>query len=1294
MNRSAGLCKSLLTLIILFINFCSQAQVTPVCATSYYTNGQFENYVVGNGAGGANTSAISPTGVNFGFGANNASNRVAEDFTVVGTSWTPTSITLYTYQTGSTTTSSITAVPYVALWTTAPAGAAAPAYSSTANTIVSNVWTNVYRVQSTTLTNAQRPIMAVTISWPAAFPPSLTAGTYWLEWGFSGSASFSGPWSPVASIGASGNSKQHTIAGDTWAQTLDGTNGVELPFVICQCTTPINNPTTPTPQASTTSICGSGSTNLSVASGSLNSATAWKWYTGSCGGTLVGTTTSNAQLLNVSPTQNTRYYVRAEGSCVPSSACGFIDIIVYTAAINYAGSPYCTSGTATVTQTGAAGGVYTAPAGVSINSATGDINLGASTPGTYTISYTIPAASGCPQYAATTSVTITSGGSASISYLGSPYCATGTASVTQTGLGGGTYSAAPSGLSLNASTGAIDLAASTPGTYTVSYNATPTGCAPVSATTSVTVSATGTVTQPTDVSACNGNTVPAVTFAGGSAGTVYNWTNTNTSIGLAASGTGNLPSFTATNAGSSPVTASVTVTPTASSNRYAYIANNGAGTVSVISTASGAVVGSPITAGTNPHGVAVSADGTRVYVTNSGGNSVSVINTSSNTVVATIPVAGNPHGITITPDGSKVYTANYTGNSVSVITTASNTVTATVPAIPNPEGIAVSPDGASVYVASSTSTGNIKVINISTNAVTNIAVGSFPHGLAVSSNGKIYVANNANNNVSVITGTSVTATIPVGTSPLGVAVSPDGSKVYVTNSSSNTVSVINASTNVVTATVNVGTYPYGVAVTPDGASVYVANKNSNNISIINASTNVVTATTSVGTNPVSLGNFISTLICSGTPKTFTITVGPTPTVTQPTNQTLCSGASTGAVTFAGNATTFNWTNSNTTIGLAASGTGNIASFTATNTGATAQVATITVTPVTGACSGTPQTFTITVNPKPSGTITNAGGTTVCPGAPVTLTVTGGTSYQWSLNGTPIGSATGASYSATQAGTYSVQITNSFGCSNAATNTITLAAVANPVVDFSYQGTCSGSVTSFTNLSTGNGTLNYVWDFGDGSATSTGANPTHTFNSAGTYNVKLTATSAVCPNATANVTKPIIIDTQVVAMRLPTMDVRYGTPTEIRGRNFPNAAYAWSPLGMINASNIYNPEVSASQEQLYLIRMTFGSGCVTTDTLLVRIQHEWDIAVPNVFSPNGDGQNDVLHPILVGIDRFRFFKVYNRLGQLMFETSDSHSGWDGTHKGKPAGPETYIWVTEGYDKLGGFIRRTGNVTLVR
>ena len=110
------------------------------------------------------------------------------------------------------------------------------------------------------------------------------------------------------------------------------------------------------------------------------------------------------------------------------------------------------------------------------------------------------------------------------------------------------------------------------------------------------------------------------------------------------------------------------------------------------------------------------------------------------------------------------------------------------------------------------------------------------------------------------------------------------------------------------------------------------------------------------------------------------------------NQTVCNNTATTAINFTGTATTFNWTNNTTSIGLAASGTGNIASFTALNAGATAVTATITVTPSTGACTGTPISFTITVNPSPVVIVTP---NSTCGGPCNSMTASGANSYTWS-----------------------------------------------------------------------------------------------------------------------------------------------------------------------------------------------------------------------------------------------------------------------------------------------------------
>ncbi|MEO8770603.1 MAG: T9SS type A sorting domain-containing protein [Ferruginibacter sp.] len=186
-----------------------------------------------------------------------------------------------------------------------------------------------------------------------------------------------------------------------------------------------------------------------------------------------------------------RYTIVAAGGCSVYTATTPVTIgMVASASISYAGSPYCGNTlTATVTRIGTAGGNYSSTPGLFINSITGKITIGSSTAGTYTVTYTIAASGGCDAFSTSTSITIFENPSATISYAGNPYCSNGgTATVSRTGSAGGVYSST-AGLSINPSTGDINLDASTVGTYTVNYTVTPSGgCTIYTRTTSVTIS--------------------------------------------------------------------------------------------------------------------------------------------------------------------------------------------------------------------------------------------------------------------------------------------------------------------------------------------------------------------------------------------------------------------------------------------------------------------------------------------------------------------------------------------------------------------------------------------------------------------------------------------------------------------------------------------------------------------------------------------------------------------------------------------------------------------------------------
>ncbi|RYY40519.1 MAG: T9SS type A sorting domain-containing protein [Chitinophagaceae bacterium] len=162
---------------------------------------------------------------------------------------------------------------------------------------------------------------------------------------------------------------------------------------------------------------------------------------------------------------------------------------------------------------------------------------------------------------ASNNITIDQSGSATLSYAGSPYCtSTGTAAVFFSGTNGGTFSAAPAGLVIDANTGDIDIAASASGNYTVTYSfAGGTACAS-SASTMVSIRPAELIATVGNPVYCAGSATAPINFTV-APGINTSWANTNTAIGLAASGTGNIPSFVATNAGATAQYASISVLP-------------------------------------------------------------------------------------------------------------------------------------------------------------------------------------------------------------------------------------------------------------------------------------------------------------------------------------------------------------------------------------------------------------------------------------------------------------------------------------------------------------------------------------------------------------------------------------------------------------------------------------------------------------------------------------------------------------------------------------------------------------
>jgi len=189
-------------------------------------------------------------------------------------------------------------------------------------------------------------------------------------------------------------------------------------------------------------------------------------------------------------------------------------------------------------------------------------------------------------------------------------------------------------------------------------------------------------------------------------------------------------------------------------------------------------------------------------------------------------------------------------------------------------------------------------------------------------------------------------------------------------------------------------------------------------------------------------------------------------------------------------------------------------------------------------------------------------------------------------------------------------------------------------------------------------------------------------------------------------KPVTED--VVVTVIPPVRVNAGNDTFavlnqpvqlLATANTAAASYVWTPALYLDNVGVNNPVATvtgASADSVkYLVTVTSAAGCVGTDEVIVRLfKTAPDIFIPTAFTPNGDGTNDLLIPVAAGIQKFNYFRVFSRWGQLLFETSQPGKGWDGSVNGvsQPAG--TYIFIAQAVDYLGHSVLKRGTVVLIR
>jgi large repetitive protein len=424
-----------------------------------------------------------------------------------------------------------------------------------------------------------------------------------------------------------------------------------------------------------------------------------------------------------------------------------------------------------------------------------------------------------------------------------------------------------------------------------------------------------------------------------------------------------------------------------------------------------------------------------------------------------------------------------------------------------------------------------------------------------------------------------------------------------------------------------------------------------------------------------------------------ITATPTaPTVVTPLN--ICPNDIAAPLTATG--TNLLWYSAATGgVGSTIAPTPNTAIFPATYTYYVSQSTSV----ATGGCEGPRATIVVTVdNPLQI----NAGlDSTICEGQSVKLlpiVTPAGATYEWRANGVPLSTIDDrfikdATVNPIDTGIYILKATLG-GCSKE--DTLNVNVIWKPIINAGLtKAICLDSSILLKGIVSHNSSdsISYLWSPTDSLATpdalQTLAYPTKTtlytisFQTKPTYGCDFKGSSSV---------KLVVQKIDKAFAGNDTIAVK-GVPHLLTGSGGLN--YTWSSPSGINISNPFSQKafVTLNDDAQFYLKVTDAIGCEGRDTIFVKVYNGPTYYVPNSFTPNGDGVNDIFRAIPVGIAN-TYFRIFNRNGQLMFETTQYLKGWDGTFNGKPQPIGTYVWIVSGTDKNYKKVEMKGTVNLIR
>lgn len=314
-----------------------------------------------------------------------------------------------------------------------------------------------------------------------------------------------------------------------------------------------------------------------------------------------------------------------------------------------------------------------------------------------------------------------------------------------------------------------------------------------------------------------------------------------------------------------------------------------------------------------------------------------------------------------------------------------------------------------------------------------------------------------------------------------------------------------------------------------------------------------------------------------------------------------------------------------------------------------------------------------------------------------------TSFAWNLGDGTVISPTGTqgfTHTYPAEGLYHVSLTlrDTSYCNynDSITKDLRIAAIVKAEFETPASG-CLPYTAAFHNTSSAG--EQFFWDFGDG-GTSQASEPTHTYTTPGTYTVRLIAVDSATCNIADTVTHTIVVSASPTAgFTFAPVPPQENTPVTFTNTSLDASSYNWL-FG--DGDTLHTVRRDTTVQHIYNETNTFTAclvainqyGCTDTTCQQVKAIVVPLIDVPNAFTPNGDGINDIVRVRGYGISKINF-RIYNRWGVLVFQSSNAkNNGWDGRYKGVLQPQDVYTYVADIVFTDGTSYQKKGDITLLR